>query len=375
MHTGVPDASRSIGLLGQQRGKHTNQAMAFDRSSVMLGLLAAFASGVLLVLGFVLVRERRAFAREGKARAWAFVRIASLPLLLATIAVVVLPARAISGMEALAAFYGLLFTAAPLVWFGGHWLLGRAARPALSAAESLRLSATLPGFLIVAALLGQTLQPLAWSIAVAAESARYRMAGEAPPRHAVAASRRWTTPAGDVVLVRWQAPEDVEVERIDVRAGDHLFENAGRRLLHRLCQAPGTIVVVQPASEPMPSLRVYWREPGDRHLYASTLPPAPPAAAEAFAVAWRDDDGFALPEPLPRLAIYLDRQSDPAGTFSSTEAQAYAPGEPFERSCLPEDWRARAPVRGLRVRVDALTAPGPLWLEAVRPAPRTDQSS
>ncbi|MBY0274515.1 hypothetical protein K2Z84_04170, partial [Candidatus Binatia bacterium] len=349
--------------------------MALDRGTVMLGLLAVFAAGVVLALGVVLVRERRSFVREGKGRAWAFVRLGSLPLLLATVAVVVLPARAISGMEALAVFYGALFTAAPLVWFGGHWLLGRAARPALSSAESLRLSATLPAFLIGAAMLAQALQPLAWSVAVAAESARYRMANDAEPRHEVAASRRWTTPAGDVVLVRWQAPDDVAVERIDVRAGAYVFENAGRTLLHRLCQAPGTIVIVQPASEPMPTLRVYWHDPADRRLRASTLPTPPPADPTPFEIAWHDETGFTLPEPLPRQAIYLARESDPAGTFFSTEAQSYLPGEPFERSCLPEGWRARAPLRGLRVRVDGLAAPGPLWLEAVRPVRPADRSS
>ena len=361
--------------MGQPRRKHTNRAMVVDRSTVMLALLGGFVLAALAVLGVVLAYERRTFARDGKARAWTTVRLAALPLLVATVAVVLLPARAISGMEALAAFYGLLFTAAPLVWFGGHWLVGRAVRPALSAAESFRLAATLPAFLIASALVAQTLQPVAWSVAVGAERVGYGMAEETPPRHAVAAAHRWPTPAGDVLHVRWQSPADVHVERIDARTGDLLIEDAGRRLMHRLCQAANDIVVVQPATEPLPTLRVYWRAPGDRRLRVSTLPAPPPAETTPFEVTWRGDTGFDLPEPLPRLAISLAREHDPAGTFLSSEAQTYQPGEPVERSCLPEEWQARSPIRGLRVRIDRRESAEPLWLEAQRRAGAIDPSS
>lgn len=349
--------------------------MVVDRSTVMLSLLAAFVLAVLVALGIVLARERRAYARDGKARAWTFVRLAALPLLLATVAVVVVPARAIGGPEALAAFYLALFTAAPLIWFGGHWIAGRAARPALSASESFLLAATPPAFLIAAAFLAGALQPLAWSITLAAERAGYGMAAEAPARHALAASRRWTTPAGDVVFARWQAPDDVQVERIDVVTGEQVIENAGRTLLHRLCQAPGAIVLVQPASEALPSLRIYWRD-SDRRLRVSLLtPPPPPVAASTFDVRWLGDDGFDLPEPVPRQIISLALQHDPPGSFFGEEAQRYRPGETFDQSCLPPGWQGRFPLRGLRLRIDRTASPEPLWIEALRSAPATDQSS
>lgn len=349
--------------------------MVVDRSTVMLGLLAAFALVALAVLGVVLAYERRAFARDGKARAWLFVRVAALPLLAATVAVVLLPARAISGMEALAAFYGLLFTAAPLVWFGGHWLVGRAARPALTSAESLRLAATLPAFLIASALVAQALQPFAWSVTLAAERAGYEMAEETPARHAVAAARRWATPTGDVTLVRWQAPGAVHVERIDVHGAGGLSEHAQRAQMQRVCQAPGTIVLVQPAREPLPSVRVWWREPDTGRLHVATLPSPQAIESATFDVAWRGDGGFDLPEPLPRLAIWLAREHDPAGTFLSSEAQAFRPGETFDDSCLPDGWRAPTPIRGLRVRVDGPTSAEPLWLEAVRRTAGPDAAS
>lgn len=347
--------------------------MVVDRSTVMLSLLAAFALAVLAALGVVLARERRAYARDGRARSWTFVRLAALPLLLATAAVVVLPARAISGPEALAALYGLLFTAAPLVWFGGHWIAGRAARPPLSAGESFALAATLPVFLIAASFVAGALQPLAWSITIAAERAGYRMAAEAPPRHALAASRRWSTPSGDVTLARWTAPDEVRVERIDLLSDGSVLEDAGRTQMHRICQAPGAIVLLRPATAPAATLRVYWRDPGSR-LRVSTMPAPESADTTAFEIAWRGDASFELPEPLPRQAIWLARESDPPGTFWSSDAQLYQPGETFDRSCLPPGWQARLPLRGLRVRVDDPASREPLWLEALRPAAVTDQS-
>jgi hypothetical protein len=59
-----------------------------------------------LVLVPVLLRwEQRRFQAIGKGAAW-------------------LPARAVPGMAALAAFYVLLLVVAPLVWVGAHWALG-----------------------------------------------------------------------------------------------------------------------------------------------------------------------------------------------------------------------------------------------------------
>ena len=49
---------------------------------------------------------------------WAVMRIMGLVAIGLTFAAVWLPARAVSGFAGLAVFYGLLFTVAPLLWFG-----------------------------------------------------------------------------------------------------------------------------------------------------------------------------------------------------------------------------------------------------------------
>lgn len=133
--------------------------------SVALGLLLAFAAACGVAIGLLLRRERRRFAAQGKARSWARVRLASAAILAITAASVVLPARQVSGMEALAVFYGLLFTLAPLLWFGLHWLAGRSVSPALAPSESMSLALTPLLVAMAITLLAHRLQPLAWDVA------------------------------------------------------------------------------------------------------------------------------------------------------------------------------------------------------------------
>jgi hypothetical protein len=128
---------------------------------VMLMLFAAAA-----LLGFALaVRwERRKFLARGLTSSWFKVRLASLPAALLVAALVVVPARSTSGMEGLAVFYLLLLTAAPLVWFGVHWAVGRLARPQLSFADSARIAGLPLLYAAALAAIAPLLQSLAWSL-------------------------------------------------------------------------------------------------------------------------------------------------------------------------------------------------------------------
>jgi hypothetical protein len=139
-------------------------------SPLFLGLLTGF--GVLVITAFAafLAYERRGFARRGKQGAWLRVRLAGIPLAIITALSVTLPARAVSGMESLGVLYGLLLTLAPALWLGGHWIVGRMGRPALTARESLWLALTVPAFAIGAALVAHWLQPIAWAIVRAAQA-------------------------------------------------------------------------------------------------------------------------------------------------------------------------------------------------------------
>jgi hypothetical protein len=81
-------------------------------------------------------------------------------------AVVVIPARATSGMEVLAVFYLLLLIVAPVLWFGAHWAVGRLARPQLAFADSARIRiAGVPlAYALALAAIAPTLQSVAWAL-------------------------------------------------------------------------------------------------------------------------------------------------------------------------------------------------------------------
>ena len=118
----------------------------------------------LVALPLLLRWERGRFQALGKGAAWLPMRVASVPIAALTAALVVLPARAVPGMEALAVFYGLLLVVAPLFWFGAHYVVGRLVRPALLFEESARIAALPVVAVIGIALLSQWLQPLVWSV-------------------------------------------------------------------------------------------------------------------------------------------------------------------------------------------------------------------
>jgi hypothetical protein len=157
---------------------------------VMKLLLGVFAVAVLIALAALLRWERREFARQGKAAAWRTVRLATIPIAAVTAATIIVPARSISGMEALFVVYALLFTAAPVVWFGLHWLVGRMTRPALTFGDSFQLAVMLPAFAIAVIVVAHQLQPFA--VALALERSGVEQA--APPPAVPSAASRVTPP-------------------------------------------------------------------------------------------------------------------------------------------------------------------------------------
>lgn len=128
---------------------------------MMLMLFAAAA-----LIGFVLVVrwERRQFVARGLASPWLKVRLSSIPTTMLAAALVVVPARATSGMEGLAVFYLLLLIAAPVLWFGAHWAVGMLSRPQLSFADSARIAGLPLVYALALAAIAPTLQSFAWSL-------------------------------------------------------------------------------------------------------------------------------------------------------------------------------------------------------------------
>ena len=103
-------------------------------------MLMLFAAAALIGFVYVIRWQRRQYVARDLASSWLKVRLSSIPAALLVAAVVVIPARATSGMEALAVFYLLLLIVAPVLWFGAHWAVGRLARPQLALADSARIA-------------------------------------------------------------------------------------------------------------------------------------------------------------------------------------------------------------------------------------------
>jgi hypothetical protein len=127
-------------------------------------LLSLFAVFSLVSLAFLLRWERRYFFKLGKGNAWLPVRLATIPIALATAALIFLPTRSASGMEGLAVFYIFLLTIAPMFWFSAHWIAGKFVKPPLSFGESSQIAGSPIALGVILSAVAHALQPLAWSI-------------------------------------------------------------------------------------------------------------------------------------------------------------------------------------------------------------------
>lgn len=127
-------------------------------------MLLLFAAAALIGFVYVVRWERGQFVARGLASSWLKVRLSSIPTALLTAALVVIPSRGTSGMEGLAVFYLLFLTAAPILWFGAHWAVGRLATPQLGFADSARIAGLPLAYAMALAAIAPILQSLAWSL-------------------------------------------------------------------------------------------------------------------------------------------------------------------------------------------------------------------
>lgn len=268
----------------------------------VLAIWSVFALLMVVAVLLVAFKERRRYAAQNKAGAWLFVRLATLPIGAAVAAAVVIPARAVGGPEALAAFYVLAFTAGPLLYFGLHWFAGYLAGLARSDALGIGLSGLL--MVLLPALLASQAQQWVFILARAidgtnaAQFANILRGEERPPPYQVLEQQRFTVPGiGEVWTEHWQAPAGVRVERIELDVRGQYVEVDGASSNY-VCKSGEDVYVFWHGAVAPARWRVHWRDADDQRAYSAWTMTPPAAAAVAFTPEWLPD-GFSLPVRVP----------------------------------------------------------------------------
>lgn len=309
-------------------------AMAADRRALWWQGAAGFA---LLLLGPLLL-ELLYFRRRAKAGSWLKLRLLSLLMAPLCLAVVWLPARAVSGPAALGVFYVLLLTVAPWLWFGSHAWLGRRLRPPMSGLESLLMS--LFGLVLLLGLPLVAAQMMALEFAKEARllSASPRQApDESPLPHRVQAPKLYRLPGVGLVWTQSLiAPEGLRLLSIDQRVAGPWTPSAG--VSHpQFCTRGGDLHLMWSPQEPSPQLRLHWRDAyGQIHKAAhfpATATSPEGSQAEEFRIDFRPR-GLDPSAPIPRSRVYLSMDLG-AGQEPYKRALSHKdPEDPQDSDCI-----------------------------------------
>jgi hypothetical protein len=272
----------------------------------VMAIWSVFALLMVIAVLVAVFYERRRYAAQNKVGAWLFVRLASLPIAAASVAAAMIPARAIGGPEALAAFYLLAFTAGPLVYFGLHWLAGFIAGLARKDALVIGLSGLL--MLLVPVLLANRVQPWVFDLARAidgtgaASGSNFIPGAKKPPIHSVVEQQRFTLPEiGEIWTERWQAPAGVRIERVELNVRGQYVEVANTSSNY-LCKSGEDVHVFWHGGVAPANWRVHWRDVNGQLAYSDWTMTPPVVAALDFTPEWLAD-GFTLPVRVPHSMV------------------------------------------------------------------------
>ena len=337
---------------------------------VVAAVWALVALAVLAAVFFVLRAERRRYVAAGQQGGWLAVRLATLPIVAVALAAVIAASRRVSGMEALAVFYGMLLTVAPLLYFGLHIAIARLA--GLRAGQGMSLAALglaillAPAFVAVPAQVAGFAAQHWWSKLEAGRAAITQ------PAHSLAAAGRHLLPGGEEIWSQhWRA--DAAVRSIEGMEVPPYGEVAapGRQPFHSfgswICRDRMDLHVTWPASMGETTLTVRWRD-ASGSLRASQLRIARPQGEPAPMAAQWTAEGVALPVRPPRIAASTAWPKAEGKLEYFNHLNAWEPHESPQDFCLPRPYRSAArPVGGIALRIEHRGGE-PLRAEFPRPA-------
>jgi hypothetical protein len=216
------------------------------------------AEGGLVLMVALLWLESLYFKRSRRTGSWAAVRAASAVAAILAVAIVILPAQAVSGPAALGVFILALYTAGPLVWFGIHVLVGRWVRPALSLTESLALGVS---GLTILAIPGTAYFAIEGPLYAAAREigAQGTLPADNPPlAHKVQPVQRYNLPGVGIVYTQalLGVPDTRLVRLEERRFGQWSKDNSMAHPIY--CTHGNDVHFMWSGQEPPPYVRVHW---------------------------------------------------------------------------------------------------------------------
>lgn len=339
-------------------------------------VFAVILTGIVLLLRV----EKRQYDRRGKGRGWVWMRLLALPMLAATAAAIVVPARSIGGPEALAAFYIALFVLGPLLWFGLHWLAGTMQSPRFTRGESFGMAISGLAILIVPPLIVGMAQGPIFMMSHRMQARGFEQAEPMPLAHTPLPAQRFRlNDAGELYTQTLRAPAGLIIERVSAQIGGHWSDTA--TMTHPyLCRQGADLHLAWPVDTPLAPLRIHWRDhqgtrfQADYRVDTSTLAMLP---AQRFEVAWRDD-GVDLPVPLAREIVQIGWRNV-SGMLHYRSLDMLQPSESFDNDCVMPGyrrvaWQQEGPVAGVILRFNP-PPPNAPWQAEFRRDPAAPSSS
>jgi len=268
--------------------------------------LAAVGLVALLAIGLIANIEGRHFRRLGLGAAWLKLRIATIPIMALSLAVIwgVIVSTRVSGMEGQAVAYLVLVTVGPLVYFALHALVGRL----LGLSRGVSAWIAFSGLLIAGMLpaMGSIMMPiLGAALHAVGNPPRPDTTPEAPSPYAQAAARRLALPdKAEVWAVHWRAPEGIQVTKVALETQGVRIEDVSRGDFSTLCLRKADVHLLWPAERPQPTLQVYWKNAAGSERRSTWKVAPPDSPAEPFAPAW-SETAVTLPVAVPKGVLTL----------------------------------------------------------------------
>jgi hypothetical protein len=326
------------------------------------------AAGLLALMLGLLWLESRFFKASGRLGSWLAVRLASAAAALLVLVVVFVPARAIGGPAALGVFILMLYTAAPLLWFGSHLMVGRRVRPSLTPTESFFLAMT---GLAILAIPGTAYFAVEGPLHAARREIAQRRevpADNPPLEHTVQAVQRYhLAGAGLIYTQSLLGAPDTRLVRVEQRQSG--YWPTEKSVAHpAYCTNGNDVHLMWSAKEAPPYLRLHWAQSNGAVVRAEFTPnmafDATPPPTE-FTIGFRPD-GVDPIAPIPRERAYLVLTIEGLTPNTQMLGGPTASGEVRSTDCVMTGFKRWTPGPNWQVQAIGLTFQLPTTGEFLR---------